>query len=63
MSARGQRDTLGAILTKEEAMAHGLRMMPSRIAGFAVRQPRVALGSAGLGAVLLVELLAHFVAV
>lgn len=39
-------------------MAQQLRTMTGHIAGFAARQPRVAIGSAGLGAIVLAELAA-----
>lgn len=43
-------------------MVQALRMLSGGIADFATRQPRVALGGAGLGVLLLAELAALVVA-
>ncbi|MDT8758979.1 hypothetical protein MZO42_09745 [Sphingomonas psychrotolerans] len=37
-------------------MTRCLRTVSDTVAGFAVRQPRIAVGSAGLGSIMLIEL-------
>lgn len=40
----------------EGSMTRCLRTVSDTVAGFAVRQPRIAVGSAGLGSIMLIEL-------
>lgn len=42
-------------------MAQELRLLPGRITGLAARQPRIAIGSLGIGTILLADLMAFVI--